>query len=25
LEKGAPPPGPQWNAEMHEKLMAKKS
>lgn len=25
LEKGAPPPGPQWNAEMHEKLLAKKS
>ncbi len=25
LEKGAPPPGPQWNAEMHERLMAKKS
>ena len=25
LEKRAPPPGPQWNAEMHEKLMTKKS
>ncbi len=21
LEKGAPPPGPQWDAEMHEKLI----
>lgn len=25
LEKGAPPPGPQWNAEMHEKLTSKKN
>ncbi len=25
LEKGAPPPGPQWDAEVHEKLMAKKT
>lgn len=25
LDKGAPPPGPQWNAEMHEMLMRKKS
>ncbi len=25
LEKGAAPPGPQWSAEMHEKLMAKNS
>ncbi len=24
LEKGAPPPGPQWNAAVHEKLMAEK-
>ncbi len=25
LEKGEPPPGPQWNAKVHEKLMAKQS
>ncbi|MDH3316255.1 MAG: polyamine aminopropyltransferase [Gammaproteobacteria bacterium] len=24
LDKGAPPPGPQWNAEMHEKLVRAK-
>ena len=25
LEKGEPPPGPQWSAKVHEKLMAKQS